>query len=31
LNFNANIDENDFRGSFDLTFSGPSLRVIGNF
>jgi len=31
LNFNANIDEPDFRGSFDLTFNGPSLRVIGNF
>lgn len=31
MNFNANIDETNFRGSFDLTFSGPSLRVIGNF
>jgi len=31
MNFNANIDQTDFRGSFDLTFSGPSLRVIGNF
>lgn len=31
LNFNANIDETDFRGSFDLTFNGPSIRVIGNF
>ena len=31
MTFNANIDETDFRGSFDLTFSGPSLRVIGNF
>lgn len=31
LNFNANLDESDFKGSFDLTFSGPSLRVIGNF
>jgi opacity protein-like surface antigen len=31
LNFNANIDESNFNGSFDLTFSGPSFRVIGNF
>ncbi len=31
LNFDANIDKTDFRGGFDLTFSGPSLRVIGNF
>ena len=31
LTFNANLDETDFRGSFDLTFSGPSIRVIGNF
>ena len=31
LNFNANIDESDFKGSFDLTFSGPSFRIVGNF
>ena len=31
MNFNANIDETDFRGSFDLTFNGPSLRLVGNF
>ena len=31
MNFNADIDGTDFRGSFDLTFSGPSIRVMGNF
>jgi len=30
-NFNANIDESDFKGSFDLTFNGPTIRVVGNF
>ena len=30
-NFNAKIDESNFKGSFDLTFNGPTLRVIGNF
>ena len=31
LNFNADIDESNFKGSFDLQFSGPSVRVVGNF
>lgn len=30
-NFNANIDNDNFKGSFDLTFNGPTIRVIGNF
>ncbi|MBT8293806.1 MAG: hypothetical protein KJN70_11055 [Eudoraea sp.] len=31
LNFNANIDESNFKGSFDLSFNGPSIRLVGNF
>lgn len=31
LNFNANIDQDDWKGSFDLTFGGPSLRVVAHF
>ncbi len=31
LSFNADVDRSDFRGSFDLTFGGPSFRIIGNF
>lgn len=30
-NFNAQIDNDDFKGSFDLTFNGPTIRVVGNF
>ena len=31
LSFDANVDTTDFSGSFDLSFSGPSIRVVGNF
>jgi len=31
ITFSADIDNTDFRGGFDLEFSGPSFRVIGNF
>lgn len=31
LNFNADIDGDNFKGSFDLQFSGPALRLVGNF
>lgn len=31
LNFNANVDSNSWNGGFDLSFSGPALRIIGNF
>jgi len=31
VKFNADINKDSFKGSFDLTFSGPSIRVIGNF
>ena len=31
LNFNADIDGSAFKGSFDLKFSGPALRLVGNF
>ncbi|MEP0132557.1 MAG: hypothetical protein ABJJ25_06005 [Eudoraea sp.] len=31
LKFNADINKDSFKGSFDLKFSGPSIRVIGNF
>jgi len=31
VKFNADINKDSFKGSFDLKFSGPSIRVIGNF
>jgi hypothetical protein len=31
LKFKANINNDDFRGSFDLKFSGPSVRIMGSF
>jgi hypothetical protein len=31
LNFNADIDEEDWRGNFDLAFGGPSIRLVGHF
>ncbi len=31
LNFGADVDRDNFKGSFDLTFGGPSFRIIGNF
>ena len=31
LNFLADVDKDNFKGNFDLKFSGPSIRVIGNF
>lgn len=31
INFNADIDQDDWKGSFDLTFGGPSLRVVAHF
>lgn len=31
LNFNADIDQDDWKGSFDLTFGGPSFRVFAHF
>ena len=31
LNFNADIDEVDWNGNFDLSFGGPSVRLVGHF
>ncbi len=31
INFNADIDQEDWKGSFDLSFGGPSLRLVGHF
>ena len=31
LKFNADINKDSFKGSFDLKFSGPALRIVGNF
>jgi hypothetical protein len=31
LNFNADIDQDDWKGSFDLSFGGPSLRAFVHF
>ncbi len=31
LNFNADIDEDNWNGGFDLTFGGPSLRLVAHF
>lgn len=31
LNFNANVDSDNWNGGFDLSFSGPAFRIVGNF
>jgi len=31
LNFGADVDRDNFNVSFDLTFGGPSFRIIGTF
>ena len=31
INFNADIDEDNWQGGFDLTFGGPSLRLVAHF
>ena len=31
INFNADIDQDNWRGGFDLTFGGPSLRLVAHF
>jgi len=31
LKFNVDINKDSFKGSFDLKFSGPALRILGNF
>lgn len=31
LNFNADIDSDGWNGGFDLSFSGPAIRIVGNF
>ena len=31
INFNADIDQDDWKGGFDLSFSGPSFRLVGSF
>ena len=31
LKYNANLDRTNFKGSFDIKFSGPALRIVGNF
>ena len=31
INFNADIDQDTWQGGFDLTFGGPSLRLVAHF
>lgn len=31
INFNADIDQDNWQGGFDLTFGGPSVRVLAHF
>lgn len=31
LNFNADVDQDNFKGNFELTFGGPSFSIRGNF
>ena len=31
LNFNADVDTDEWKGGFDLSFSGPSFRLVGSF
>jgi hypothetical protein len=31
INFNADIDQDDWKGSFDLSFGGPSIRLVAHF
>ena len=31
INFNADVDSDDWKGSFDLSFGGPSVRVVAHF
>ena len=31
INFNADIDQDNWQGGFDLTFRGPTLRLVAHF
>ena len=31
INFNADIDQDNWQGGFDLTFRGPTLRIVAHF
>ena len=31
INFNADIDQDNWQGGFDLTFGGPSVRLVAHF
>lgn len=31
LNFNAEVDQDDWKGNFDLSFGGPSFKVFAHF
>ena len=31
INFNADIDQDNWQGGFDLSFGGPSVRLVGHF